>query len=165
MLMSNKVLIKINNIHTGHTITANHQTNDKTRVTAVAIAAPKTRVSKVVIAPDVVVGADGLAVVDKSTELEVATSEVVTTGNAVRVLGTTATVLEFDAMVAVKEIEEAKDGGATALEGSTSLPFPQEIILPSSSLEDSVGSVIGLLGEAIRNRPVHVGLGARGAMN
>jgi hypothetical protein len=95
------------------------------------------------------------------------TSEVVTTGDsdAVGVLDTTATVLEFDAMVAVAEIEEAKDGAATAVEGSTSPPVPQRIILPSVSVEEFVGAVIVPLGEAIRNRPVHIGLGARGAMN
>jgi len=56
-------------------------------------------------------------------ELELATSEVMA---GVAVLDTTTpTVLEFDAMDAVMEIEEAKEGAATALEGSTSPPIPQ----------------------------------------
>jgi len=55
--------------------------------------------------------------------LELATSEVMA-GVAVLDM-TTPTVLEFDAMDAVMEIEEANDGAATALEGSTSPPIPQ----------------------------------------
>jgi hypothetical protein len=46
-------------------------------------------------------------------------------------LVTTADVLEFDTMDDAKRIGEAKGGGGTALAGSTSLPIPQEILLPS----------------------------------
>jgi len=73
--------------------------------------------------------------------------------------------LEFDARDVELEIEEAKGGGGTAVEGSTSPPIPQRITSPSASVVESVGAVIGLVVETIANRPVQVSFCARGAMN
>jgi len=109
---------------------SNHQMDDKTRVAAAAT--PQTRMSNVVIAPDVD-WADGLVEVDKGTELELSSVEVVTPVivalsvflASVLLLAVTANVLEFAPMVADVDIELTKDGAATALEGSTSAPFPQ----------------------------------------
>lgn len=86
----------------------------------------------VVIAPDVG-WADELAEVDDGSGLEFV-SEAVTSVVAAALLPmllaavllvTMADVLEFDAIDEDMEIEAAKDGGAIAVEGSTSAPFPQ----------------------------------------
>lgn len=56
-------------------------------------------------------------------------------------LVTTADVLEVEGVDVELEELVAKDGGAIALEGSTSPPVPQETITPSPSLVEFVGVV------------------------
>lgn len=100
MLISNRVSI-INNIHIGHMI-SDHQTNDKAKVAAVAAAAaPKTRISNPVIAPDVLVDWEvvGPAEVDKGEGLALVTT-VVKAGVALPV------VLPVMSLVAVTEADE-----------------------------------------------------------
>lgn len=78
-------------------------------------------------------------------------------------LVTTANGLAMDDELEIVEL--SKDGGGTAVEGSTSEPFPQRIIVPSSSVVEFVGGVVPPVDEAIVNRPVQVSFAARGAMN
>jgi len=118
-------------------ITNNHQTNDKARVpAAAAAAAPQTRTSNAVIAPDV--DCVGLAEVDKDVTGLAPLTSVVGPGVAtlpvavpVVLLVTTANVLEFDAMDDDMEMEEAKAGGGTTSAGLTSAPVPQGMLEPS----------------------------------
>jgi len=109
--------------------------------------------SNVVIAPDedwVVVVAVAVAELGLAPQTGVITAVGLSVLLPAVLLVTTANVVEFD-----DELEAAKDGSATALEGSTSLPVPQGITTPFSVVE-FVAVVVAPVDEAMANRPVPV---------
>jgi len=118
----------INHVHIGPQEHGDHQTHDKARVAAAT--APKTRTSNPIIAPDAPL-VDWLValaeLVDEGTELELVTVLVI-----IEMLLAAPVVLEVAIRTDVDEgkageLEASKLGAATAVEGSTSEPFPQGI--------------------------------------
>jgi len=128
--------------------------NDKARVATAA--APKTRMSNVVIAPDV----DWEVDVDNGSELALAlaTTGVMSAVALPVLLLVTANVLESDAM----DDELETSIGPVEL---TSRPVPQRTLVPSASVVEFVGGVVAPVDVAIANRPVQVIFGPREVVN
>jgi len=127
--------------------------NDRTRVAAAA-AAPKTRMSNVVIAPDV----DWEVDVDDGSELALLTTGVTSAVALPVLLLITANVLEF----ATEDDELEIVIGPEEL---TSWPVPQRTLVPSESVVEFVGGVVAPVDVAIANRPVQVTFGPREVVN
>ena len=94
---------------------------------------PKIRISNPVIAPDVLVDWEvGTAEDEGATAVALVTTAARVDGALLAViLGTAMTDELIFGMDDGIVIEDTKDGGGTALEGSASEPFPQGIAAPS----------------------------------
>jgi len=107
--------------------------------------------------------------VDEDTGLELSSVELTTAVDAAMPVLLPAVLLvataKFDPKDVDITIDAPEEGAATTLEGSTSAPFPQKILVPSASVVEFVAGVVAPVDEAIVNRPVQVTFAARGAVN